>query len=259
MISLAELQALFREAVFETGAEQPATRALSRHVNATAGLSSMQHLQIYQRAVMSTLERALEQIYPVCLQLVGDEFFGGMARIFARRYPSRSPDLADYGAEFAEFISAFKPAEELPYLADVARLEWAWHRAFNAPDEPPMDPAALTAVPAEDIRRIVFRLPASASLLQSRYPVERIWQVNQPDWIGTQHVDLGSGGLNMLVWRKDHVMRIDGIDDTAWALLNLIERGATMAELTEIAELDQLLPGCVQNGWIGGFRVIHGE
>lgn len=259
MISLAELQALFREAVFENGADQPATRALSQHVNATAGLSSLQHLQIYQRAVMSTLERALEQIYPVCLQLVGEEFFGGMARIFARQYPSLSPDLADYGNEFAEFISTFKPAEDLPYLADVARLEWRWHRAFNAPDEQPMDAAALTAVPAEDIGRIAFRLPASASLLQSRYPVQRIWAVNQPDWTGDQHVDLGSGGLNMLVWRKGHDMRIDDIDDAVWTLLNMIQRGATMAELAEIAELDQLLPGCVQHGWIGGFRVTDEE
>lgn len=255
MKTLAEIQAMFRDAVFETSAEQPAMQSLSRYVEPTAGLSSMQHLQIYRRAVVSTLQRALGEIYPVCQRLVGEQFFDAMARVFVRQYPSFSPDLADYGKELGTFIGGFEPAKGLPYLADVAHLEWRWHRAFHAPDEAALDPTALNDVPPEDIERIVFRLPASASLLQSVYPVHQIWQVNQPDWTGDQNVDLGNAGLNMIIWRRGHDMRIDELHDAAWTLLNMIQDGATMAELSGIATLDQLLPDCVRNGWIGGFQV----
>jgi len=255
MTGLAEIQGLFRDAVFETDAEHPAMQALSRLVDSTAGLSSVEHLQIYRRAVISTLQRALGEIYPVCLRLVGEGFFEPMARVFARQYPSMSPDLADYGKEFATFIDDFDPARELPYLSDVARLEWRWHGAFHAPDEPALDPASFSDVPAADIERIVLRLPASASLLQSVYPVHRIWQVNQSDWSGDQNVDLGQGGLNMIIWRQGLDMRIDELNDASWTLLDMIHGGATMAEMTRIATLDELLPTCVQHGWIGGFQV----
>ena len=255
MTSLAEIQSLFRDAVFETEAEQPAMQALSQHVDSTAGLSSMQHLRIYRRTVIGTLQRALGEIYPVCLRLVGEAFFAAMARVFARQYPSVSPDLADYGKEFGAFIGDFEPAKELPYLADVAHLEWRWHRAFHAPDEPALDPASFSAVSPADIERIVFRLPASAGLLQSLYPVRKIWQVNQSDWTGDPDVDLAAGGLNMIIYRRAHEMRIDELNDAAWTLLNMIHDGATMADLTRIATLDQLLPDCVQHGWIGGFGV----
>jgi len=259
MTNLVEIQRLFRDAVFESGAEQTAMQSLSQHVNSTAGLSSMQHLQIYQRAVVGTLERALGQIYPVCQRLVGEEFFAAMARVFIRRHPSLSPDLADYGQAFSGFVGEFEPARELTYLADVAHLEWRWHRAFNAPDEPALDPAALNAVEPADVGQLVFQLPASAGLLQSQYPVKRIWQVNQPGWSGDQSVDLGVGGANLIIWRKDSDVRIDAIDDKAWTLLSMVEHGATMNALAEIADLDQVLPTCVQNGWLGGFRVDPGE
>lgn len=255
MTSLAEIQAMFRDAVFETGSEQAATENLSRHVNATDGLSSVQHLQIYQRAVMATLERALEQIYPVCRRLVGTDFFGGMARAFIRTHPSRSPDLADFGAEFGEFAAEFEPARGLTYLADVAHLEWAWHRAFNAPDEAPFDPTALNAVSPEKIAQVVFELPASANLLQSEYPVRRIWEVNQTDWSGDQTVDLDGGREKLIIWRQAPDIRIEEIDDAQWNFLRLVEGGATMNELAEIEDLDRMLPDCVQNGWIGGFRM----
>jgi hypothetical protein len=259
MKSLAEIQGLFRDAVFETGAEQSAMKTLSRYVNSSAGLSSIQHLQIYQRTVVGTLQRALGEIYPVCQQLVGEQFFAAMTRVFVRQYPSVSPDLADYGQEFGTFIGDFKPAKDVPYLADVARLEWRWHRAFHAPDEQALDTATLSAVPPADIERIVFRLPASASLLQSVYPVHRIWQVNQPECTADPNVDLGVGGLNMIIWRHGQDMRIDEIDTAAWTLLNLIQGAATMAELAGIANLDHLLPECVQNGWIGGFQIATGK
>ena len=63
--------------------------------------------------------------------------------VFVREQPPRSPLLAIYGDEFADFIAAFEPARELPYLADVARLEAARTRAYHAADATPLDAGRL--------------------------------------------------------------------------------------------------------------------
>ena len=180
-----------------------------------------------------------------------------MARVYVRQYPSESPDLGDYGEHFGNFIADFEPAAELVYLPDVATLEWAWHRAFHAADETPLDPDALGRVPADETGRLVFRLPRSAHLLESGYPVQTIWQVNQPDWTEDTTVDLAAGGCRLLVWRHGHDMRIDEPQADAWMLLRAIEAGRTLAEIGRIPGLDRLdtlLPACVQRGWVAGFR-----
>jgi hypothetical protein len=38
--------------------------------------------------------------------------------------PPLSPILLKYGGRFPTFIETFRPTSSLPYLADVARLEW---------------------------------------------------------------------------------------------------------------------------------------
>ncbi len=262
MNSLLEMQTLVRDAVFEAQDDGPALQAISEHILASSGITPAEHLLIYRRAILGTLVSALANIYPVCHRLAGEKFFANMARIYVRQTPSRSPDLANYGKDFAGFITNFEPAAELAYLPDVARLEWHWHRAFHAADETGMDFAELAEVAETDMRRIVFRLPASARLIESDYPVHRIWQVNQDDWDGDQHIDLNQGSVQLIVWRRNHDMRIDELDTQSWRLLNAIAAGMSFGELstsTDINNLDALLPACVQHGWIGSFEQGLGQ
>lgn len=258
MTSLHDLQRMVRDAVFESGATGPALTAVSNHIEADAGLSAAEHVLIYRRAIFATLVRTLGAIHPVCERLIGEEFFNAMAQIFARQTPSESPDLGDYGENFSDFIASFEPAAELTYLADIARLEWHWHRAFHAPDETGIDVAALGAIDEADTDRIVFQLPVSASLLRSDFPIQRIWQVNQDDWTGDRTVNLDAGATDLIIWRRGHEMRIDEPDAAEWLLLKEVEARQSLAEIgnTKIQQdLDKALPRCVQNGWIAGFEL----
>jgi len=132
-------------------------------------------LRVHRETTLAALAGALAATYPVCARLVGDEFFRAAARRFAREVPSRSPDLCDYGAELADWLAAFEPAQALPYLPDVARLEWALHRARHALSEP--------------VR------------LVSPWPIDRIWRTNQPEFEGDDRVSLDRGGVTLVVER----------------------------------------------------------
>jgi len=262
LTTLRDMQRMIRDAVFETGANGPALAAISEHIHAGESLAAAEHLLIYRRAILGTLVRALGAIHPVCKRLVGDNFFDAMSRVYARQTPSASPDLGDYGESFGDFVAAFEPAAELVYLADVARLEWRWHRAFHAPDEAAIDITALAGVAEADTDRIAFHLPVSAGLLESDYPAQRIWQVNQDDWAGDQSVDLDAGGARLIVWRHGHEMRIDEPDTDAWLLLEAIDAGQTLGEIGDravVQNLDTVLPRCVQQGWIAGFKLADGR
>lgn len=145
-------------------------------------------IEVHRHTLRANLQGALRTAYPVVERLVGGEFFAYAAQHFSACEPSRSANLEDYGAGFAEFLRGFDPAAGLPYLADVAMLEAAIDRVARAPDD------------------------TAAHLFYSPYPVLRIWQVNRPGWSGDDSVSLDDGADNLRIYREQGEVLIESLD-----------------------------------------------
>jgi len=133
---------------------------------------------VYRNNVLHSLTEALSQRFPVVKRIVGHEFFNSMARVFIEKHPPRSPILHTWGNEFASFLKAFPPARSVPYLPDIARLEYARGEAYHAADAHPLDAEQLQVYIAEPDR---FSIPMHPSLrlLSSKFSVGAIWEANQ--------------------------------------------------------------------------------
>ncbi len=146
-------------------------------------------MAIYRANMVASAEKALAAAFPVVRQVVGDEFFHGLAREYRHRVPSTSGDLNAFGASLAEFVATFEHTRSLPYLPDLARLEWAVHRAHGAADAPAFDPAALATVDDEQQGAIRLDWSPGLAIIGSGYPVVRIWTIHQPGYEGQFSVD----------------------------------------------------------------------
>lgn len=82
-------------------------------------------LRVHRNTVLTGISGALRQSHAAVDRLVGEEFFDRMAIEYARAMPPTVPQLDAYGAGFAEYIDGFPGTENLPYLAALARLDWA--------------------------------------------------------------------------------------------------------------------------------------
>jgi hypothetical protein len=133
---------------------------------------------VYRNNVVSGLINALRTRFPAVETIVGDEFFGAMARLFVTSHPPRSSVLMTYGEGFPAFIESFAPAAELPYLADVARLEAARTRAYHAADAAPVDAQQLQQFDPDRLSSAIFVLHPSVQIVRSRHPVVTIWAMN---------------------------------------------------------------------------------
>jgi hypothetical protein len=134
---------------------------------------------VYRNNVHVGLVGALEARFPVTRRLVGDAFFRVMARAFAGERKPDSPLLYAYGDDFPDFVGGYPPSGELPYLADVARLEVLWTRAYAAADAEPMPVADLAAIAPDRLAGTRVHLHPSAGWLRSPYPVASIWLAHQ--------------------------------------------------------------------------------
>ncbi|WP_137895238.1 putative DNA-binding domain-containing protein [Ramlibacter sp. 2FC] len=258
--SLLELQQSLRRSMVE-GEDAEA----GRHV-VSAGLAPRQRLAVYRNTFGQTLVRALRLSFPAVERLVGADFFEAAARDFIAGAPPRSSWLDEFGAEFPGFLERFAPAAALPYLAEVARLEWAVSRALHAPDADPLDPAALAAVGADAQARIRFTPQPSLGLVACSFPADAIWRaVLDEDDAALAALDLASGPAWLLVQRGPAGVEVLRLDEPRWRLVQVLCAGrplglalaehagdhaaATLAELLSRGRLAgfELAPPCDPN------------
>lgn len=242
MSSLRELQHVFADALFADDRAVPAQVRSGR-------FDPARHFSVYRNNVHTVLAGALGDIHPVVRRLVGDGFFRYAAAHYMRAHPPTSGNVLDFGAHFADFLGVFESARTLPYLPDVARLEWAWHESFHAAEGPRLSLEALARVAPNDYARIRFRLHPSARLGASPYPVLRIWEVNQPDYRGEDTVDLNEGGQQVLVIRRNLSVEIESLSAADFTLLSSCRDGlnveaAAETVLAEHADFD--FPGALR-------------
>jgi hypothetical protein len=188
MPSLHELQRRFAAALHAGDGVQTPMRL--------AGTRTADRLDIYRRTIATNYRNALGATYPVVRRLVGARFFDASVDAYVAMHPSRSGDLNEYGGTFGDFLAAHPAVSELPYLPDVARLEWRIDEANRAADSN-TDPAAvlraLAACPGDQLPSLLLRMDGSCRMIESPFPLLRIWQVNQPGHDGEMRVDFAVG------------------------------------------------------------------
>jgi hypothetical protein len=221
-------------------------------------------LGIYRGNSKANWSKALEGAYPVIRLLVGDEFFSGLVREYARAEPSSEGDLNRFGDRFADFLAGFPHARTLPYLPDVARLEWAVHRAFYAADAPRLDLAEVALLRDDQLATGRLRLAPACALVRSAYPVARIWEVHQPEYAAEMAVDLDGGGETAFVHRPAFRVAVDALRPADAAFLGMCEKGCPLTAALDAAlsvdpdfALQALLVEWVRRGAIVGIEATQ--
>lgn len=174
------------------------------------GSAAAARFAVYRNNVTVSLIDALADTFPVVQALLGEPCFRALAREFLRSRPPTSPILADYGEALPAFLEGFEPVACLPYLADVARLEYYRLRARDAADASPL--------PATEWRRLLddeallpktrLVLQPAAHVLTSPYAVLSLWAAHQNllafEDIATDQAESAlilRAGFDVEVWR----------------------------------------------------------
>ena len=238
MLALPELQSRFYAAMLTPQVSTDLDDALGGDAQ-----RNVRRLEAYRRNVFANLCSALALTYPVVQRIVGEVFFREMARAYVRAEPSTSGDLNDYGANFARFVAAYPHAVDLPYLADVARLEWQRQLielaadASNARPDAPF--AALATTPADRYHALFFALDPVVVRMDSDWPLADIWRVNQADFSAEMQVDF-SCACQLLLWRTASRVELAALGRAEAALLDELIAGRALAPAVTVAlEIDE--------------------
>jgi hypothetical protein len=195
LLSLRDLQLRFVAALFD-GTDAVVTEHLAGEPPEAAA-----RLAIYRNNLREGFIKALALEFPVVQRLVGEDFFRQTALEFQLQHPSHRGDLTHVGEPFAEFLGARFAAGEYAWLPDIAALEWALQVVAIAPEVPGPALTQLADVPPHRFQDLVFEPNPATRLIESPFPIVRIWQTNQPG-APAETVELDAGGDRVLVRRR---------------------------------------------------------
>ncbi|MBG0796568.1 putative DNA-binding domain-containing protein [Methylocystis sp. L43] len=202
-------------------------------VEASHGFAPERRFAIYRNNVCVGLVDALAERFPICLQLVGDEFFRAMAQCYVRERLPRTPMLFEYGDAFATFVSDFEPARALPYLPDVARLEYAVGQAYHAADAAPLPLELIRALPLDRLESATAVLHPSTHVVASAYPIVSIWRRHMSDDEMTP-VEL-EHSEEALVTRPELAINVSTLPCGGSAFVDVLRNGRTFGEAMNAA------------------------
>ncbi len=234
MPSLASFQRDFAHALMTDGQAEPRFRS--------------QAFEVYRNTSARGVIEALRASYPTVEMLLGEEAFTQVALEFRRDQPPRGAVLSDYGREFAGFLRCQPWTCELPYIADVAWLDWLWLESFLAADlmATPLGPSNISRIALHPAARFAWlATPAMTIWLAHRDP----WSMAEfePDWIeeGALFTRVGTG------------VRAEPIDAAQYRLLTACTVPASVADAVAAvaaefptADVPELLRRVVASGAI---------
>ncbi|NOT98295.1 MAG: hypothetical protein HOO97_04275 [Sideroxydans sp.] len=230
MPNLFEQQSQFINALFNPSQDVGMLLRATQNSHVTDGLA------IYRNNVFSNYHRVLSSVYPVIQRLVGDGFFTAVCDDYIHATPSWSGDVRNYGDAFADFLSTHPSLTDLVYLPDVARIEWACHQVLSKPESVKFEVAQLATIPAEQLAQSRIELCASSALVSSPYPAVKIWQTNQPDYVGDGNVDLSAGAEFGLVLRQQFAVTLHPLSAAEFEFLSQLSQHKTLADTLQAAQ-----------------------
>jgi hypothetical protein len=221
-------------------------------------VSGAEQLAVYRQLLRANHTQVLQDTYPACYALVGEAYFRQIGACYFSRYPTVDANLNRYGGEFAALLAALAPERSelapMPYLSDLARLEWVWQQLSEQEDPDVLDIQALAAVPATQHGALHFLCNPTLVLLQCDYEVHRLWDgVLQDDELPAPQLQATS----LALWKhggQRHIRQL-GAAELAWLEMFLAaglggEKGWGDAAVLQMA---------LVAGWISGFSLERGE
>ncbi len=185
---------------------------------------------IYQNNVFGAIQDYLEQVYPATRGVVGADFFKQMSQVFIQKSPPSVGNIHLYGQDFSELCHSFDGLEDLPYLFDLTRYEWALHDSYFSVVSNALD---HSLIPQDQLLTSAISFNASVSLVCSDYPIYEIQRQSLPGYDEPVSIDLNQSQDNLLIYKLGHDVQCRRLDREEVVFIQKLEENENLLQAIE--------------------------
>jgi hypothetical protein len=219
----------------------------------TPPIPFQRRLEIYFEDEETRFEETMAADFSIVAELVGEDLFHELVMDYRARFVIRCDSISEVGKHFAAYLAGDGARKDHPYLAEVARFEWGHVLAYWAGHPPAIDFAALAQAAEQNAESVVLKLHPSATLFESKWPVDKYVKEKHP----------GSQGVRLVIYRGAEGTCHRRLSLAEWKLLCAIREESPLGALYATMSQADLAPErgmsfigeMVQSGVIGSFSL----
>jgi hypothetical protein len=201
-----------------------------------ARLDQVGRVQVYADMYLERLLDVLREDFPKLDAALGEDPFRELVAAYLAEIPPADHSLRNLGAPLPGFVAARTATDGRPWLADLARLEWARADVFDGPDCDVLDLDGLRGVPPDRFAELSLRLVPTQRQVPVHFAVEQTWRQIEAGQAGGAPPP---GPGHLLVWRKHTEVLHRRLDPPEADLLAPLVQGSTFGLMCERLGLDR--------------------
>lgn len=219
------------------------------------GVEREERIAVYVNGYPARIHESLAETFPAVAHVVGARAFDALVHRYVAAVPLLSYNLNDAGAELSGFLRGDELATGLPFLPDLAELEWRVAAAFHACDEGPLDPASLMGWSLDQWESARLRFQPSVALVRSEWPILDVWNHRETP-VEEIDIDLRERPQQALVFRSGFSVQCQELTADAAEILAALLDGQPLGEVGasagEDTDVSALFATWMQSGLIAG-------
>lgn len=192
-------------------------------------------LGAYVGGYAARLAEAIEEAYPAIHAIVGSEELRALVGRYRVAAPAGVYSLTDVGMNLPAFLAGDPLSHRLPFLPDLATLEWAVLRAFHSFERERFDPASAAGWGLEAWERARLRFQPAVAVRCSAWPILDLWNLRETSPERRREIDLAVEGRPqcVLVCRDGLAVSCELVSPTKARVLGALLAGQRLGQALE--------------------------
>jgi len=218
--------------------------SLAPRIRVPEGVDASARLAVHGDGYLARVGESLRAAYPAVAHILGDSSFESLAARYLDGLDPEQRNLNYVGFALPGFLSTDPLSNDLPFLADLAQLEWAVLECFHSERAEPADLTGCGHWTLDDweIARIEFQ--PGLALVHSQWP---ICALRDARMLSRSEIDIDLVGHPecALVHRQGFEVVVQAIGRTEARIMARLGQGVSLGEVTADLEADDIGAGNV--------------
>jgi hypothetical protein len=214
-------------------------KAAAIHFAGNERLSPAEQVNIYRQQFWLRHTSALVEDFPGLTRLLGQKSWEPIAESYLSLKSNDTLALKDLGRNMAQHLRSL-PERTIAHLGidrlllvEMAELEWAYLRAFDLCEHPPLSLEKLAKIPADDWGKARFLLSPTLSLFRFQYPVADLRRSFKAASESLSVRGDAKEPHNLVVYRRERTLWDKRVSNAAFLLLEQFHKGTPLVPACE--------------------------
>ena len=186
-----------------------------------------ERLDVHRQTILENLVNALKITYPCIWKLVGESCARGIALSYIHDLGNLPKDgrAHDFGNNFPEYLKEFPSIKHIPYLSDVAKLEWLKSLSYHARISHKISFENIQNLNEDQLYKTCFEFNDSFHLLCSCHPLLEIQEIVDNNQENAKLSINEESFHYYVIYQKDYIVSTAEIEESHFLFLTLLREG----------------------------------